>query len=283
METEVKTDKNNFLEEKKYVFYDLETNGLDYFTTGIMQFTLLDINGNILLNQYTYPFNNKIEGTDIHGIDLEKLKNNKAINTLDLCMLIKKSIRKLFGRDDIYFIAYNNFGYDQIILENNFKICNIKIPNNWNFIDLFPLVKEYIDYKSVKNFKLKTIYEYIYGLDTNIQFHCSLADTTCLYKIFLNLYETKKDFPLYLKKYTRTLLQNTAIFECPISTLNGYSNGMLFSQKKIYTIGDLFSIFKDMKYDKICFDYYLQYSLNIYSDYYRKNIVKQIDAIYYLQ
>ena len=29
--------------EKNYVFYDLETNGLDYYTTGIMQMTILDI------------------------------------------------------------------------------------------------------------------------------------------------------------------------------------------------------------------------------------------------
>ena len=48
----------------------------------------------------------------------------KFIKTIEIQEL--KNIRKLFGRDDIYFVAYNNFGYDQIILENNFKICNIK-------------------------------------------------------------------------------------------------------------------------------------------------------------
>jgi len=35
---------------KHYIFYDLETNGLDYYTTGIMQITMMDINGNVLLN-----------------------------------------------------------------------------------------------------------------------------------------------------------------------------------------------------------------------------------------
>lgn len=271
------------MENCNYVFYDLETNGLEYFTTGIMQLTLLDKNGNILLNQYTYPFNNKIEGTEIHGIDLNKLQNNNAINTIELCTLLKKIIRKLYGRNDVYFIAYNNFGYDQIILENNFKICNIRIPNNWYFIDMFPLVKEYIDYKKVVNFKLKTIYEYMYGTDNTVQFHCSLADTICLYKIFLKLYENGNNFELYLKKYTRSLLQSAQIFEYPVSSLNGYNNKILFQKNNINKIGDLFTIFKDMKYDKLGFDYYLQYKLNIYSDYYRKNILKQIDAIQYLQ
>ena len=48
------------MDHKNYVFYDLETNGLDYYTTGIMQITMLDIDGNILLNQYTYPYDNRI-------------------------------------------------------------------------------------------------------------------------------------------------------------------------------------------------------------------------------
>jgi DNA polymerase III epsilon subunit-like protein len=267
---------------KNIVFYDLETNGLDYYTTGILQFTLLDSDGNILLNQYSYPFNNNISGTEIHGIDLNKLKENKAITSKELCVLIKKIIRNRFGRNDIYFVAYNNFGYDQIILENNFKICNIKIPLNWYFVDLFPLVKEYIEYKSVPNFKLKTIYEYVCGVDDNIQYHCSLADTICLYKIFVKL-QTNEDFPIYIKKYTRSLLQNSDIFKYPISTVNGFSNGMMFEVKGIYTIGDLYNTFKNMEYGTGIFDFYLKNKINIYSDFYRKNIVKQMDAIHNLQ
>jgi DNA polymerase III epsilon subunit-like protein len=92
--------------DKNYVFYDLETNGLDYYTTAIMQITMLDINSNIILNQYVYPYNNKIEGTNIHGIDEQKLIDNNAIKTSDLCVLIKKLIRDTYGRNEIYLIAY---------------------------------------------------------------------------------------------------------------------------------------------------------------------------------
>ena len=47
---------------KNYIFYDLETNGLDYYTTGIMQISMLDFNGNLILNQYVYPYDKRIDG-----------------------------------------------------------------------------------------------------------------------------------------------------------------------------------------------------------------------------
>ena len=90
---------------KNYIFYDLETNGLDYYTTGIMQITMIDYNGNVLLNQYTYPYDNRIEGSNIHGIDEEKLVSNNAVSTLDMCLLMKKILREKYGREIIYLIG----------------------------------------------------------------------------------------------------------------------------------------------------------------------------------
>ena len=265
---------------KNYIFYDLETNGLDYYTTGILQMTILNNDGNILLNQYTYPYDNRIDGFDIHGIDENKLIKNNAINIVDLCTLIKQIIRNNYGREDVYFVAYNNFGYDQIILENNFKLCNVKIPDNWYFIDLFPIVKEL--YKNIKpNYKLKSVYEHFFGKDECINFHCSLMDTQCLYKIFIKLHEEMND-KYILIKYTRPLMNSVKIFTTSVTTLNGYSDGMLFNAKSIYNIGDLYNIFFNLNYCTNDFENYMETSLNIYSKYYRKNIVKQIEAIYRL-
>jgi DNA polymerase III alpha subunit (gram-positive type) len=266
------------MENKTYIFFDLETNGLDYYTTSIMQTTILDYNGEVLLNQYTYPFDNRIDGYDIHGIDKNKLIKNNAISTVDLCTLIKKIIRSNYGRGDIYFIAYNNFGYDQIILENNFKICNVKIPDNWYFIDLFPIVKEL--YRNIKpNYKLKSVYEYFMGKDEIINFHCSLADTQCLYKIFIKLeYEIKEK--CILSKYTRPLLNNPKIFIAPVSTLSGYTDSMLLNAKNIYNISDLYNVFANLNYCITDFENYMETKLNIYNTYYRKNMIKQIEAIY---
>ena len=86
------------MDHKNYVFYDLETNGLDYYTTGIMQITMLDIDGNILLNQYTYPYDNRIDGTAIHGIDKEKLEYNNAVSTSELFILMKNILRAKYNR-----------------------------------------------------------------------------------------------------------------------------------------------------------------------------------------
>ena len=125
-----------------YIFYDLETNGLDYYTTGIMQIAMIDVNGKVLLNQYVYPFDHRIDCSHIHGITEQKLIDNNAIQTKDLCEIMVNLLNEQYGRDEVHLIAYNNFGYDQIILENNFKISGIKIPNNWYFIDFFPICKE---------------------------------------------------------------------------------------------------------------------------------------------
>lgn len=260
-----------------YIFYDLETNGLDHYTTGIMQMSMIDINGDILLNQYTYPFDNRIDGTEIHGIDEQKLINNNAIQTVELLLSIKKIIKKAYNNEKIFLIAYNNFGYDQLILENNFKICDIKMPNNWYFIDLFPIIKEIYPAKN-PNFKLKTVFENICGSDSSINFHCSLGDTTCLYKIYNKILDRIEIFP----KYTRASFYSNEINISPITSLNGYHKSFNFEMKNIYTIGDIYNIFKQCKFDNEIFDLYLRDNLGIYSNYFMKDIKKQLTFIKYI-
>jgi DNA polymerase III epsilon subunit-like protein len=273
----------------KYVIYDLETNGLDYYTTGIMQFTLLDIEGNVLLNQYVFPYNNVISGKEIHGIDLEVLNNNNATSTINLCKDIKNVIKYKFNKEKIekiYWIAYNNFGFDQIILENNFKICNVKMPSNWYFIDLYPIIKE--KYKYIKpNYKLKSVYEYFFGAKSTetLNFHCALTDTRCLHKIWCRVMDDLKiiNQETFINKYTRPLLQRPEIHNTPVTTLNGYSHGIFFEAKGIYTIGDLYLLFKEVDFNSNNMDDLLRCKFNIYSDYYRNNLVKQLAIIHHLQ
>jgi DNA polymerase III epsilon subunit-like protein len=263
---------------KNYIFYDLETNGLDYYTTGIMQISMIDINGMVLLNQYVYPFDGRIDGTHIHGIDEKKLINNNAIQTVDLCVLIKNIIRSIYGREDVYLIAYNNFGYDQIILENNYKICNVKMPNNWYFIDMFPIIKEI--YPGLKpNYKLGTVYELLCNNNDSINYHCALQDTICLYHLYNHIVD--KDF--MFSKYTRSLLQSDKINSSPITSLNGTHSSMLFEVKDIFTIGDMYNIYKLNNCNDEHFQNYLKTKLCIHSNYYINNMTKQLNVINYLQ
>jgi len=272
---ENKFKRNNSEMEKNYVFYDLETNGLDYYTTGIMQISMIDVNGYVLLNQYVYPFDKRIDCSAIHGIDEQKLIDNNAIETTELCELIKRILREKYERDDIYLVAYNNFGYDQIILENNFKITGIKMPSNWYFTDMFPIIKEiYPDLKP--NFKLATVFKNLCSEnDTDIQYHCALADTTCLYQIFKIVRSRNYDF----SRYTRSLLHSDLINESPIRTINGYHKAMNLEGKNIKTIGDLYRLFQKVEYKDIDFEDCLKTSYNIYSKYGISNMIKHMKVI----
>lgn len=264
-----------------YLFYDLETNGLDYYTTCIMQICLLDSNGNMILNQYTYPLDKRIEASEIHGIDEKKLIENNAIETYDMLIELKSKIREIYGRKDIYLIAYNNFGYDQIILENNFKKCNIKMPTNWYFIDLYPIVKELYNIKP--NYKLSNVYKNICDNSDTINYHCALADTTCLYKIFnkINNANNANNLQNIVNKYTRYSLFGGEILRSPITSLSGYNVKFMFENKGILKIGDMYMIFKETGFDNPKFENYLRDKLGLYSKYYIENIIKQINIIHY--
>jgi DNA polymerase III alpha subunit (gram-positive type) len=260
--------------KRNYIFYDLETNGLDYYTTGILQMTMIDYNGNVLLNQYAYPFDGRIECSNIHGIDAQKLQDNNAISSIELCKLIKRTIRERYGREKVYLTAYNNFGYDQIILENNFKICGLKVPSNWYFTDLYPIIKE-IYHNMKPNFKLSTVFSQLCGNNEIIQFHCALADTTCLYNIF-NIISKQ---PCNFDKYTRSSLHSGMTLNDPISTLNGYHSVIRFEQKGLKTVGDMYKIFEKVDFNEEQFKDYLKTVYNVYSNYSVANILKYFGVI----
>lgn len=270
----------SYFDDKNIVLYDLETNGLDYYTTCILQMSLLNDDGSVLLNKYVFPLDERVEGTHIHGIDSEKLVKNNAITTYELFTILKKIIRELFGRESVYFIAYNNFGYDQIILENNFKKCNMTIPQNWYFIDLFPIVKEL--HPSIKpNFKLATVYSILCkDSDENIKFHCALEDTKCLHQIFMMVKNNNDEI---FEKYTRPLIQSISYTDTPINTYTAYHESMntSFNKYSIFTIGDLYEIFLTNNFDEKNTVEYLRNIVGIYSNYFLKTIMQQLKVMSY--
>ncbi len=258
------------------IFYDLETNGLDYETTSIMQICIIDDKKNVLINEYAHPFDGRIEASEIHGITMDTLINNNAKTNVDLCTYIKSTLRERYLREKVYWVAYNNFGFDQIILENNFRKAGVKISADWVFIDLYPYIREiYPDIKP--NFKLATIHQIITQKDnTNISFHNALDDVLCLYDIFECLGITRN---LLFTKYCRHLLQDDRIFESPISAVNGYYNSLKLDEKNIKKIGDLYLIYQTYSFDKSLFENHLKTNLGIYSNFIVKNFVKQMDVI----
>ena len=250
-----------------YLIFDLETNGVDVLNNSIMQMTIIAIDGKILLNEYVYPFDGKIDAVHVHKIDEKKLKETNALTLDQLCCLMKKVIRENYNRNDITLVAYNNFGFDQIVLERGFKLVNNRMPDNWYFMDVMPLVKT--KYPNMKpNYKLATVYQNLIGIKEDINYHNSLDDCMCLLEIFIKCFEFHSEF----ENYTRDQLFGINIFQNRLNKLLYYNKYMNFEFHGIKTIGDLYNLYKD----------HLKNELGVKNGFYAHNIVKQIDSIHEL-
>ena len=262
-----------------YVIYDLETNGINVVDNSIMQMTMLSTDGTILLNEYVYPFDGKIAATEIHKIDEKKLKESNALELDQLVQKVKKVIREIYGRKDVVFVAYNNFGFDQIVLERGFKLVNNKMPVNWYFMDVMPLIKnKFPDLKP--NYKLATVYENLIKINKNeeINYHNSLDDCMCLLEIFIKCYEFYDDF----KKYTRNQLNSAFIFEEKLTKLLYYDTRMNFEFHGIKNIGDLYKLFKNNQCDIKEFQDYIKDKFEVRNGFYIKIMTNQINGIHKL-
>lgn len=268
------------------IFYDTETNGLPKNNgltfPAIMQIVIFDADCNKLLSLYVQPFDGNIDGTHIHRIDADKLFKNNAVTMREACEQIKMVLYNNYGRSKINWVAYNNFGFDQAVLEANFRASGIKIPNNWVFIDLYPIVKEL--YPNMKpNYKLKTVYQILTGLTDedleNMSFHNAEIDVMCLYTIGAMMRSEFGDtiYNNLLAKYTRPLLSDYSILDSHISVLNGYSEKNCNGNFNIY-VRDLMKIYKDCGYNIDIFDRELKKTSGLI---YTKMIAQNINTIKY--
>lgn len=235
------------------VFFDTETNGLPKencsIQPAIMQIVIFDELGNRIFSQYVIPYDGVVAGAFIHGISQETLDKNNALSMRDTAEAIKTMLRSKYGRTRINWVAYNAFGFDQSVLEANFKAIGIKIPNNWYFSDLLPIVKElYPDMKP--NFKLGTVYRVLNNVSeedyNKLELHNADTDVLCLYSIYL---KCVRDFPDNFRRlfriYTRPLLSNPEILDSHISVLNGYHPKIPFERFGFTKVGDFMRVFKN--------------------------------------
>ena len=261
-----------------YVVYDLETNGVNVLNNSIMQMSVIATDGQVLLNEYVYPFDGIIDAVDIHKIDEKKLKDNNALNLDELCCMIKKVIRDKYGRNSVTWVAYNNFGFDQIVLERGFKLVNNRMPDKWYFMDLMPLIKD--KFKNIKpNYKLSTVYSnLINSTNTDINYHSSLDDSLCLLEIFIRCMEFNNDF----MNYTRDKLHSIDILKNRLTKLLYYSDSMNFEFHNINTIGDLYNLYKSIGFNIDEFKIYMKDELDVTNGFYVNNIVSQINSIHEL-
>lgn len=260
------------------LYYDFETNGVNTLECAVLQMSVVNENGELILDQYLYPYDGKIDATEIHGIDENKLKEKKAISSDDFFKLMKEKIRGLYGDRKIYWVAYNNFGFDQIVFEAHLKRLGEEVPENWLFVDLYPFMKEI--YPNIKpNYKLKTVFEYLCGKDESIQYHSASDDTLCLYKMMKKIKNTSTLF----EKYCRNALSNKKVMEDPISNIQGYMTKYNYEKVGIHKIGDLYQIYKVLNFENEKMKEYLKNDCKIYTDFYIRQKVQQLNIIHELQ
>lgn len=264
-------------------FYDFETNGIKPITCAAMQIAIIDNNGDILKNQYILPYDGIIAASEIHGIDENKLKENNAMNADAFFGELIDWVDTLHPNKNIYWVAYNNFGYDQIVMEAHLRRIDKKVPDNWYFIDMFPFVKEY--FQDIKpNYKLKTVYESLVINKEPVQYHCALADSICLYHIYNRFVELGVN-DILLQRFGRCALSSNNIFICPITTLGGYMYKLnsFYVKNKITTIGKLYNIYTGYNFMNDPMNYHLKNIFYIKSDFHNKNLIEQLNIINFLQ
>ena len=233
------------------VFFDTETNGLpkenSFRQPAIMQAVISDDKGDVIFSQYVIPFDGVVTGTQIHGISQETLDINNALSMRDAAEAIKTMLRNKYGRSRINWVAYNTFGFDQSVLEANFKAVGIKIPNNWYFSDLLPIVKEL--YPGMSKYKLGFIYQFLNKVSeedyNKLELHNADTDVMCLYSIYLKcVHDFPDNFRRLFRIYTRPLLSNPEILDSHISVLNGYHPKIPFERFGFTKVGDFMRVFK---------------------------------------
>ena len=267
------------------IIYDLETNGLPVFGVYIMQITILDgANGDILLNEFVWPHNGIIAATQFHGIDRKRLQDNNAVTLPNLMEQIKRVLRDKYGRQDVVWVAYNNFGFDQLVLEANFKRVNARMPDNWLFMDLLPMVRnKFLLCQGMSNYKLGTVFNKLIERPADAQpiaFHTSLADTQCLYELYKLMEDLFGDeFP----EYTRPKFDSGRIFDESLETaLTGYHPHMKFGIHGIHTMKDMYREFKLHDYDVKQFKGYLAKELGTRQTNRVAKMANQMDRIHSL-
>jgi DNA polymerase III epsilon subunit-like protein len=234
------------------VFFDTETNGLPRengaIQPAIMQIVIFNQNGESIFSQYVIPYDGLVAGAFIHGISQETLDRNNALSMRQTAELIKTTLRRIYGRTRINWVAYNTFGFDQSVLEANFKAVGIKMPINWYFSDLLPIVKElYPDMRP--NFKLGTVYRVLNDISeedyNKLELHNADTDVMCLHSIYLRISQDFPDnFPRLFRIYTRPLLSNPEILNSHISVLNGYNKKIPFESFGFTDVSDFMSVFQ---------------------------------------
>jgi DNA polymerase III epsilon subunit-like protein len=284
--------------ERIFLFFDLETNGKrPFYQSAIMQLAIYDsredlpndggCNRSAIKNIYVRPYDDFVGATEIHGISEETLAKGNAITSRQMIDYLVTTYPKS-GIREYVFVAFNNFGFDQNVLEHHFHHHGLQVPENWIFADIFPYISQYYPkLRSDGGYKLSNCYEKICcsggageGAGVDINFHNATDDVYCLAQLY---YKVSPDPKKMKNTFMRGSYTRGTILESPISSIAGYANFFKIEEKGgITSIGEMYAKFVELGATGDAFRKFLHEKIGIYSAFYQTKIVEQFEILHHL-
>ncbi len=285
--------------EQVLLFFDLETNGKrPFYQSAIMQLGLYDsrensgdknIKRSAIQNFYVRPYDGIVGATEIHGISAETLDKGNAITSVQMLEHLVATY-PASSKKEYIFVAFNNFGFDQNVLEYHFHHHGMKVPGNWVFADIFPYISQYYPkLRADGGYKLENCYKKICcggaggaGEEDEIDFHTATDDVLCLARLYYQVIGTVAEKKRFQSAFMRGSYTCGTIVRSPVSTIAGYANFFKLEEKGMSSVGDLYAKFQELGGSADAFRDFIKEKMGIYSSFYQGKIVEQFEIIHHL-
>lgn len=171
----------------KYIFYDLETTGLDVYTARIVEICAYEpVTKNLFYMRVKPDIPIPLESSNIHQIFDKDVEDCPSIEEV----LVK--FINFCGKDNICLVAHNNDGYDKLVLKSRAKFQNINLPK-WKYMDTLHIVREL--YPHLPRHTLTYLKEH-FGIEQG-RAHCARDDVLSMYALYEKIKEDRTDKELY--------------------------------------------------------------------------------------
>lgn len=282
--------------EQVLIFFDLETNGKrPFYQSAIMQLGLYDTQNNgpdgaitrsAIQNIYVRPYDGIVGATEIHSISAETLDKENAITSAQMLEHLV-STYPASSKKEYIFLAFNNFGFDQNVLEHHFHHHGMKVPGNWIFADIFPYISQYYpQLRADGGYKLENCYKKICcgtgDAEDEINFHTATDDVLCLARLYYQVIKTATEKKRFQGAFMRGSYTMGTIVQSPVSTIAGYANFFKLEEKGMAKVGDLYAKFVELEGSADAFRKFIKEKMRIYSTFYQGKIVEQFEIIHHL-
>lgn len=167
---------------RRLIFFDLETTGLNFYHNKIIEIGAIDNHGNkfeVLINPHCKlkPIIVKITGITQQQVDKYGIEEKDALEQFYDYIYDSKYRNKTF------LVAHNAYGFDEPFLKHRMKKLGIKFSNSIKFIDTIWMAKYILPDR--KSYRLESLCKHF-----NIKYghgHRALEDTEYLKQLYLIL------------------------------------------------------------------------------------------------